>query len=84
MHVTLLTQDDCAFCDDAKELLARLSREYPLEIQELDLGSDEGRRLAEAGGMMFAPGIVVDGEPFCYGRPSERKIRRELNRRLGR
>ena len=84
MQVTLLTQDDCAFCDQAKILLARLSAEYPLEVEELDLGSEEGRRLAEAGGMIFAPGIVLDGEPFCYGRPSERKIRRELNRRLDR
>lgn len=32
---------------------------------------------------MFPPGIFLDGEPFSYGRPSERKLRRELERRLG-
>jgi hypothetical protein len=31
---------------------------------------------------MFAPGVLVDGEPFSYGRLSERKLRRELRRRV--
>lgn len=84
MRVTVLTQDNCEFCDRAKDVLARLAGEYPLEIDELDFGSPEGRKLAEQGAMMFAPGIVLDGEPFSYGRPSERKLRREFNRRLGR
>lgn len=30
---------------------------------------------------MFAPGLLVDGEPFSYGRVSERKLRRTLARR---
>ena len=84
VQVTVLMQANCDFCDQAKELFNRLSTEYPLEVRELDLETDEGRRLAEAGAMMFAPGIVLDGEPFSYGRPSERKVRRELNRRVGR
>ena len=29
----------------------------------------------------FPPGIFVDGEPFSYGRLSEKKLRRELDRR---
>ena len=84
VQVTVLTQANCDFCDQAKDLFTRLSTEYPLEVRELDLETDEGRRLAESGAMMFAPGIVFDGKPFSYGRPSERKIRRELNRRVGR
>jgi len=35
------------------------------------------------GGLLFPPGILIDGEPFSYGRPSERKLRHELDRRLG-
>lgn len=82
VNVTLLTQDACGFCDDAKELLDRLAGEFPIAVTELDLRSAEGQRLALAGGVMFAPGIFVDGEAFGYGRPSERKLRRELRRRL--
>ncbi len=30
---------------------------------------------------MFPPGLFLDGEPFSYGRPSERKLRKVLARR---
>lgn len=82
MQVTLLTQDACGFCDEAKAVLERLAGDYPLEVTELDLSSPEGERMAAAGGIMFPPGIFLDGEAFAYGRPSERKLRRELDRRL--
>ena len=77
--VTLLTREQCAFCEQAKELLARLAAEYPLAVTTLDLDSPEGLKLAAAGGVLFPPGLF-NGEPFSYGRPSERKLRRELER----
>ena len=83
MNVVLLTQERCAFCDQAKEILARLAAEYPLTVSTLDLGAPEGQALALRGGILFAPGIFLDGEAFSYGRPSERKLRRELERRCG-
>lgn len=81
MRVTLLTQENCAFCEQAKDILDRLSTEYALSVETFDLASPEGQTLAERGGVMFPPGVFVDGEPFSYGRPSERKLRRELDRR---
>ena len=38
--------------------------------------------LAVHSGLLFPPGIFLDGEPFSYGRPSERRLRREIERRL--
>ena len=32
------------------------------------------------GGVMFPPGIFIDGRAFAYGRPSERALRREIER----
>jgi len=83
VEVVLLTQEDCAFCEQAKALLDRLSTELGFSVAILDLDSAEGRSLAERGGILFPPGILVDGEAVCYGRPSERRLRRELARRLG-
>lgn len=82
VNVLILTQQDCAFCDTAKAITDRLSQEYSLAVATLPLDSDDGQALAMKGGILFPPGIFIDGEPFCYGRPSERKLRREIERRL--
>lgn len=82
VEVLVLTQERCDQCDRAGELLARLCDEYPLRVRTLALDSSEGRQLAASGGILFAPGIFVGGAAFSYGRLSERKLRRELERRL--
>jgi len=82
VDILLLTQESCAFCDQAKQILDRLATEYGVSVSTVDLGGPEGQQLAERGGVMFPPGIFIDGEPFSYGRPSERRLRREIGRRL--
>jgi glutaredoxin len=78
VQITLLTQASCGFCDQAKQVLNRLAAAYPLQVTEIDLASEDGRRLAASAGVLFAPGVLVDGEPFSFGRLSERKLRRKL------
>ena len=82
MNVLLLTQEHCGFCAQAKETLDRLAVEYGLSVSTLDLGSPEGEALAVRSGLLFPPGIFLEGELFSYGRLSERKLRREIERRL--
>jgi glutaredoxin len=79
--ITLLTQPDCRYCEHAKQVLARLSADYDLRVTEIDLTGEPGRRMARAVGVMFAPGVLVDGRPFSFGRLSERKLRRTLDAR---
>ncbi len=83
MNVLLLTQDHCGFCAEAKQTLGRLAAEYGFSVSLLDMGSAEGQALAARGGILFPPGLFLEGEPFSYGRLPERKLRRELERRLG-
>ncbi len=78
-RITLLTQANCALCDHAKQVLARVARNLPVTIEEIDLAGDTGRQLAADAGMLFAPGILLDGAPFSYGRLSERKLRKTLD-----
>src|SRR5258708_25157548 len=82
MNVLLLPQAHCGFCERAKEILNRLAPEYGFSVSTLDLASPEGEALAVRSGILFPPGIFMDGEPFSYGRPSERRLRREIERRL--
>ena len=78
--ITLLTQADCALCEQAKGVLARVGVDHRLEVTEIDLAGEPGRALAERAGVVFAPGVLVDGRPFGYGRLSERRLRRALSR----
>jgi hypothetical protein len=79
--IIVLTQPACRLCDVAKDILARLGEHYPLSVTEISLDTEAGRCLAAQAGVMFAPGVLVDGQPFSYGRLSERKLRRLLDRR---
>lgn len=81
VDVLLLTQANCDFCDRAKALLERLGEEFDLQVEERDLRSAGGRGVAEAHGVLFAPGILLAGELVSYGRPSERRLRSELRKR---
>ncbi len=76
--VTLLTQSDCHLCEHAKGVLARVSDDFQIEVEEISLVSHAGQRLAAESGVLFAPGVLLDGKPFAFGRLSERKLRRAL------
>lgn len=79
VSITVLTQPSCAYCDQAKEILSRLAPDYALEIGEVGLQTDEGRYLAIKNGVMFAPGILIDGKLFSFGRLSEKKLKSKLD-----
>ena len=79
-QITLLTQTDCHLCEHAKQVLTRVREDHPLEVEEIDLDTDTGRKLATEAGVMFAPGVLLDGRPFGFGRLSERKLRKALTR----
>ena len=78
VEVVLLTAPDCSFCGDARVMLQRLSSDFPLTLREVALDSDEGQALAMTNGLLFPPGILLNGRAFSYGRPSEGKLRRQL------
>lgn len=77
--ITLLTQSSCASCVQAKEVLARLALTYSLQVHEIGLDTEEGLALATRHGVLFTPGILIDGGLFSYGRLPEKKLRRKLS-----
>ena len=82
IDIVVLSQPDCQFCDDAQAILARLAPTYPISVRQIALGSRQGQDLAARHGVMFAPGIVMNGRLVSYGRLSERRLRRHLDRHL--
>lgn len=80
-RVTLLTQANCRYCEHAKQILARVGVDHPLEVEEVGLASERGQELAAHAQVLFAPGVLLEGEPFSFGRLSERQLRKALGRR---
>lgn len=81
IEVLVLTREHCHFCDEAKVILARLATVYDLIVDTLDMTTPEGEAQALRSGVLFPPGVFLDGVTFSYGRLSERKLRQELERR---
>ncbi|MHB8487597.1 MAG: glutaredoxin family protein [Candidatus Dormibacteria bacterium] len=76
--ITVLSKVDCHFCEEAQATLARLAPELGLEVEVVDLDTPQGQQLAIGAGILFPPGILINGVPFSYGRLSERRLRRAL------
>lgn len=83
LDVVLLSRPGCSLCDEARALVERLARRYPLTVAEIDIDSPMGRALAERGNTPFVPAVFLGGEPFAYGRIGERALREEIERCLG-
>ena len=80
-RITLLTKAHCDLCEHAKEILGRVAADTDIAVDAVDVDTEQGRQLAERAGMAFPPGVLIDGEPFSYGRLSERKLRKTLTKR---
>ena len=77
-RITLLTTPHCALCSHALEVLERVAMDTPLTIETLPLDSAEGRAALGPRIFPFPPVTLVNGQPYAYGRLSERKLRRDL------
>ncbi len=78
IKLTLLTQGDCPSCVAGKSVLAELAEEFTLDVDEVDVKSEEGRTLALEHRLAFTPGLIADGELIAHGRLSKRALRRRF------
>lgn len=68
MKVTLIRPDGCAHCVAVKGILGQLKDSYPtLEVEEIDMTSDEGQKLVAKYKIMASPGILINDEFFAMG-----------------
>lgn len=77
-EITIVTTADCAFCEQAKQVLARVAADAHVEVRDVPLDSPEGRQITERAAAPFPPVVLLDGEAFSYGRLSERRLRKAL------
>jgi hypothetical protein len=81
VRATLVTAPECHLCEHARQVLSRLHRAWPLVVDEVAWNSAEGQALVRRDGVAFPPALYVGGELYGYGRLSEGRLRRLLERR---
>jgi len=77
---TLLTKQNCPLCDHAKDVIARVEVDFIVETEMIWLETPEGESFAARHNTPFPPVLAIDGVLHGYGRLSEKKLRRELER----
>ena len=75
--VTLLTRVGCHLCDDAKDVIARISAETGVEWNEVDVDADP--ELAYEYGDRV-PVVLLDGKEHGFWRVEESRLLRDLAR----
>ncbi|VTR77180.1 MULTISPECIES: glutaredoxin [Cellulomonas] len=66
--ITVVRSPACHLCDDALQILARLSEHTPLTIDVLEVRSDEGARLVAEHRPPMSPLVLLDGQFVSSGR----------------
>ena len=79
LAVVLYTRRECRLCGDARDILLRFSREFPLQLSEVDVDADPD--LARRYGSQV-PVVFAGGAKISKLRPDEEAIRRRLFRRI--
>jgi len=77
---TLLTKQNCPLCDHAKEVLGRVGADFVSQTEIVWLEAPEGKNFVQVHDTPFPPVLLIDGKLHGFGRLSEKKLRRELDR----
>ena len=79
--VTLVHSPACHFCDDAEEALHELSKDYPIDLWVVPIGSALGATLVAVHRPAMNPLVLVDRRFFSSGRLPRKKLIKLLERR---
>jgi len=77
--VTVYSRAGCHLCDDMKEVVDRVARTLPLEVEVIDVSSDPA---LEARYGLEVPVLAVGGQKAAKYRVSEEDLRRMIRARM--
>ena len=75
-EVVLYTREGCCLCDDARELLLKVSEHHPFQLIERDIGSDDDLLRAY---LERIPVVTIDGVEMFEFFVDEAELVRQLN-----
>ena len=71
-----VTSPGCSHCAAAKEILENeIKPQFPnVEVEYIDMLSEQGQKMIQDYGIMSSPGIIVNGELFSMGGLDRNKL----------
>ncbi len=79
IEVMLVTGWGCRPCEKVKQRLTWLAGEFPeMHVSEVDIGTEEGTRLAIRYKLASLPGILINGHMALIGEVSPEHLRERL------
>jgi glutaredoxin len=71
-----LSTKGCSHCQEARKLLEqKIKSQFPnVEIEYIDMMTEQGQKMVQDYGIMASPGIVVNGELFSVGGLNKNKL----------
>ncbi len=76
-EITLYTRKDCCLCEEMKEVLRKVAREFPLEVREIDV--DSAPELQEQYDQEV-PVLFINGRKAFKYRVTEGELKKRLGR----
>lgn len=70
----------CSHCEEARQTLQKeIKSQFPeVEIEFIDMLSEQGQKMVQEYGIMASPGIIVNGELFSTGGLDKNKLVEKL------
>ena len=75
-----LSSPGCSHCAAAKEMLENeIKPQFPnVEIEYIDMMTEQGQKVVQDYGIMSSPGIIVNGELFSMGGLDKNKLIKKI------
>jgi glutaredoxin len=83
VQITVVESEACHFCEDARQVLAKLTPSFPLTIDTVDVHSETGQALMSLHRAPMSPLVLLNGAFFSSGRLPRRKLEKALVGRFG-
>ncbi|KDN58493.1 MULTISPECIES: glutaredoxin family protein [Exiguobacterium] len=71
MKLTLYRRDNCSLCEEALVMLEWLREDYPFELEQIDITTDEA---LEAKYLFEIPVVIYEGHVISQGRYDDSKV----------
>lgn len=79
IKVTLVRPEGCAHCAQVKAVLEKMKKDYPdLQVEDVDMESEEGQSMVQKYGIMASPGILINDEFFASGGATEDQFKKKF------